>query len=391
MEIKYITGYAGTGKSTELLKLLPTLPPKTTVVLAPTHKSLDRLRKEYFGIIELKTIHSLLGLIPRINDKATTRGGIRTLANLDKPIGEYTHIIIDEAGMINEEHFMQLVSKLEDIEEQVNSKIFLYLFMDPYQLLPVKGYQIMPDKQLTTNLITQYRSESTDIVTAYTKFVSYMQDNSNDDLSIAYSANIKPLDIREFKLGDKLLGYTNKEVGEWNKKIAKQLGIKSYVGQEVQIGANDNVIVEEFIQPTLYDLKEAYENHDLILQNSTINSKFLNANLQALLHPDIEFITTEGKIIPVIVGIGKSSLVHKEAEQKALKDRSKFSHIYALNRAYTMDYNFSSTVHKAQGQEFDRVFIDKEDIQKSIMNGYYGNYARLMYVAISRAKKTLYI
>jgi hypothetical protein len=293
--------------------------------------------------------------------------------------------------MINEEHFLQLVSKLEDIEEQANTKLFLYLFMDPYQLLPVKGYQIIPDKHLTTNLTTQHRSESVDIVKAYTKFVEYMQDNSVDDLSIDYSTNIKPLDIKEFKLGDKLLGYTNKEVGDWNKKIAKHLGIKSYVGQEVQIGVNDTVIVEEFINPTLSDLKVAYENNDLILQNSSINKRFLEASLQALLHKDIDFILVEGKTIPVIVGIGKSSIVHKDAEQKALKDRSKFSHVYALNRAYTMDYSFASTVHKAQGQEFDRVFVDKEDIQKSIMNGYYENYARLMYVAISRAKKTLYI
>jgi hypothetical protein len=218
-----------------------------------------------------------------------------------------------------------------------------------------------------------------------------MKDNSKDDLSIDYSTNIKPLNIEEFKLGDKLLGYTNKEVGDWNKKLASHLGIKSYVGQEVQIGVNDTVIVEEFIHPTLSDLKVAYENDDLILQNSSINKQFVDASLQALLHKDIDFILVEGKIIPVIVGIGKSSLVHKDAEQKALKDKSKFPHVYALNRAYTMDYSFASTVHKAQGQEFDRVFIDKEDIQKSIMNDYYGNYARLMYVAISRAKKTLYI
>ncbi len=56
-----------------------------------------------------------------------------------------------------------------------------------------------------------------------------------------------------------------------------------------------------------------------------------------------------------------------------------------------MDYNFASTVHKSQGQEFSTVFVDKEDIQKSIYRGYYMNYARMMYVAISRTRKTLYI
>jgi len=63
MTIKYTTGYAGTGKSTELLKLLTTLP-DSSIVLAPTHKALDRLRNSTDTSIELKTIHALLGWIP---------------------------------------------------------------------------------------------------------------------------------------------------------------------------------------------------------------------------------------------------------------------------------------------------------------------------------------
>ena len=56
-----------------------------------------------------------------------------------------------------------------------------------------------------------------------------------------------------------------------------------------------------------------------------------------------------------------------------------------------MDYSFASTVHKAQGSEFNRVWIDKKDIQKSIFGGNYRNYARLMYVAISRAKRKVFV
>jgi ATP-dependent exoDNAse (exonuclease V) alpha subunit len=56
-----------------------------------------------------------------------------------------------------------------------------------------------------------------------------------------------------------------------------------------------------------------------------------------------------------------------------------------------MDYSFATTVHKSQGSEFDVIFIDKTDIQKSILNRYYETYARLMYVSISRAKQIIYI
>jgi len=42
-------------------------------------------------------------------------------------------------------------------------------------------------------------------------------------------------------------------------------------------------------------------------------------------------------------------------------------------------------VHKAQGQEFSRVFIAQDDIKGIIRGKYYLKYARLMYVALSRA------
>ena len=102
MKIKYTTGYAGTGKSTQLLQLLETIPEDTALVLGPTHKALERLRQEYKGAVELKTIHSLLGLIPRINESAKHVGQLHTLHKLDKDIEEYENIVIDEAGMINE-------------------------------------------------------------------------------------------------------------------------------------------------------------------------------------------------------------------------------------------------------------------------------------------------
>jgi len=391
MTIYYTTGYAGTGKSTKLLELLPTLPQQTTVVIGPTHKALARLAKEYDGEIELKTIHSLMGLIPRINEEAKHIGNISTIFNLDKPIEGYTDIVIDEAGMINEEHFLELVAKLEVVEEENDIEITMHLFLDPYQLLPVKGRQLMTDKATTTNLTTQYRSESPDIVNLYTQFVDYLRGVNTDNLSTPYSKNVKPLDIKHFRKGDKLLAYTNEAVGKWNKKIAKHLGITSYVGQEVQLGNQGTVIMEGFVDLNYQELLRLYESDTLVLQNKQINKKFLEQALRALLHKDIKFILAEGRVIPVIVGIGEAAKINKKAGEAAIKNRSKFSHVYALGRAFVMDYNFASTVHKSQGSEYSTVFVDKEDIQKSIFKGNYKTYARLMYVAISRCKNTLYI
>ena len=99
----------------------------------------------------------------------------------------------------------------------------------------------------------------------------------------------------------------------------------------------------------------------------------------------------DNKVYPVILGVGKANIALKAAKQKAVENKKHFKEVYALGRAYVMDYSFCSTTHKSQGSEWATIFIDKKDIQKSIINNYYMTYARLMYVAISRAKKTVYI
>ena len=398
LKINYTTGYAGTGKSHSLIELVKTLPLDTTIVIAPTHKALHRLQEHLPEELEIKTIHALLGWIPAINENANKVEHIDSTIKLDKGLDEYTHIIIDEAGMMSEDMFFEIIGKVEiyaglDGDEETKD-VVIHCFLDPYQLLPVKGQQIQTDPATTKNLTIQYRAESLDVVALYTKFVQYLEGLNSKDLSTPYSENVLPLDISKFKRGNRMLAYTNKAVGEWNQKIAKQLGITKYEGQEVQLGSMvDTILCLNFIKPSLEDLLEWFESGKLKLQNAQINKKFLESSLKALIkNKYIKFIEAmDSHIYPVIVGIGNANIAIKEAKQKAVKDKKYFKDVYALGRAYIMDYNFATTVHKSQGSEFDTVFIDKKDIQKSIMNNYYETYARLMYVAISRAKNKIYI
>ena len=394
MKINYTTGYAGTGKSTELLRLIKTLPTESSVILAPTHKALARLRGSTDTDIELKTIHSLLGWIPGINENAQHIAHIDTVIKLDKEIDAYTDIVIDEAGMMSEDMLMGITSNLEELNNFETDHITLHLFLDPYQLLPVKGIQIQTDPATTTNLITQHRAESPDVVALFTKFVNYLEGTNVDDLTTPFSKNVlnAPF-IMHFKRGDRLIAYTNKCVGFYNKLIAEKLGITSFINEEVQLGTLPDLYkVDGFVNPDLDQLLFLYENNMLLMQNSQINKKFLLSSLKSLLqNKNIQFIKSNGKTIPVILGIGEAYEIRNKAKEAALKDRHKFKDVYALNRAFTMDYSFASTVHKSQGSEFDRVWIVKKDIQKSIFNGNYKNYARLMYVAISRSKQKVFI
>jgi len=400
LTINYTTGYAGTGKSHSLIELVQTLPIETSVVIAPTHKALARLREHLPEDLEIKTVHSLLGWIPGINENAKKVEHIDSTHKLDKELDEYSHIVIDEAGMMSEDMFLEITSKLEmqlwneETQEDIDKTITIECFLDPYQLLPVRGQQIQIDPETTTNLTTQHRAESPDIVALYTKFVRYLEGTNSNDLTTPYSENVRKLDITQFKRDDRLLAYTNRAVGTWNKRIAKHLGITSYINQEVQLGNMvDTVLCTKFIEPTVQDLVSWLEIGKLKLQNSQISKQFLESSLKALIqHKDIKFIEDLNNIVyPVVIGVDKANILIKEAKRKAIENKKHFRDVYTLGRAFTMDYSFASTVHKSQGSEWDNVFIDKIDIKKSIIKNYYETYARLIYVAISRSKRLLYI
>ena len=408
MHIEYITGYAGTGKSTALLKQLTTIAGKDkddTIVLCPTHKAAHRLLPKIPFGIEIKTIHSLLGWIPAINENAEKIEHIDIVAKTDRKIEEYNTFIIDEGGMMSEEMFMELVAKIEDARNFDTESIKIYVYLDPYQLLPVKGRQIQLDEEFTTKLTTQHRAESPDVVALFTKFVEFLEGTNTKDLKIDFSANVKKVSTTEavqlFDITkDRLLAYTNEVVGWYNKEISVYNGIQSFVGQHVQLGSNpDLVYVEDMIDKSdvvLSDVITWYLDNNMLLQNSNISAKYMELEFSTLLKLDgIEFakvaINGTTKIVPVVLGIYNAYSLTKQIKAAAIKDKKNYKFIYALNKAYTMDYKFASTVHKAQGSEFDAVFVDVNDIKKSILPNYYDTYARLMYVALSRAKKRVYI
>ena len=408
MHIEYITGYAGTGKSTALLKQLTTIAGKDkddTIVLCPTHKAAHRLLPKIPFGIEIKTIHSLLGWIPAINENAEKIEHIDIVAKTDRKIEEYNTFIIDEGGMMSEEMFMELVAKIEDARNFDTDGIKIYVYLDPYQLLPVKGRQIQLDEEFTTKLTTQHRAESPDVVALFTKFVEFLEGTNTKDLKIDFSENVKKVSTTEavqlFDITkDRLLAYTNEVVGWYNKEISIYNGIQSFVGQHVQLGSNpDLVYVEDMIDKSdvvLSDVITWYLDNNMLLQNSNISAKYMELEFSSLLKLDgIEFakvaINGTTKIVPVVLGIYNAYSLTKQIKAAAIKDKKNYKFIYALNKAYTMDYKFASTVHKAQGSEFDAVFVDVNDIKKSILPNYYDTYARLMYVALSRAKKKVYI
>jgi len=74
-------------------------------------------------------------------------------------------------------------------------------------------------------------------------------------------------------------------------------------------------------------------------------------------------------------------------EEIGVRERGQaWSHYIAhSNLVFNLQRPWATTIHKSQGSEFKTVYIAQSDIKRSIRQGYYIEYARLMYVALSRA------
>jgi hypothetical protein len=123
-----LAGYAGTGKSTMIKKILDGYR-YGVVVSAPTHKA----KKVVMNITgkDGQTLHALLGLRPDVNlDEFNPNSPIFNPIAIPK-ITDYNFVIIDEASMINQELYNLILEKTKGSRTKV-------LFVgDPAQIPPV--------------------------------------------------------------------------------------------------------------------------------------------------------------------------------------------------------------------------------------------------------------
>lgn len=412
-EIKFITGFAGSGKST---KLVEKANPKT-LILTPTHKAAAVLIRK--GVENVYTIHSVLKLVPTINENYIP--GKHRMQRL-KQIGgtdlsKIHTVFIDEFSMINVEIMDLLLSVLPE-----STKITV--FGDPYQLPPVDGEAIDP-LFYTDNieeLTVQHRAEAPEVVDTFMRFMRYIKDGKGDDLR--FHPAIKHGDLKDFNPDtDRALAFTNARVLEINNEIAGILNLPTEF-------SNGEALIANQIDCILINSKEALNGK--IYPQCISKGKLMSGDKLGIavtkIENDIEKYNTQ---IPYplstieIDGIKHSIYYDKNhyATQKKLKaEVDKWqSYVYQVNNipediqlknwcrdnktakgvkergrawseymahgslVFNLQRPFATTIHKSQGSEFSTVYVAQGDIKKSIRNGYYMQYARLMYVALSRA------
>jgi ATP-dependent exoDNAse (exonuclease V) alpha subunit len=399
-----LTGSAGTGKSFLLNHLQTNLYQdyvkisnlyydepeiKNIVFTALTHKAVDVLQQALTN--EVTTLHSFLNL-KLFNDFKT--GETVLTKNNNWRVYSNLLLIIDESSMIDYK-----LKKYIDLALDHTCKI-IYVG-DDKQLIAVKAKDsiVFTKDKPTAVLNTLVRSAanqrlqdlvnklkqnvSTSLIEPIQELANYVTIIGKSDLKDLIEDKFIPLDHKGI-----ILAYTNKTVNEYNDYIRNKRGLNPTMFE-----SGETVLNNKFLK--------VKRQNDLIIQTDTeihlsnvyttpISSYVDDSvskygiELYGALN-NFKIKDTENKFnvyIPTDYGFLKNVL-------NTLAKNKDWNHYFHLNE--TLPHFTSAdarTVHKSQGSTFDFAVIDYWDLMSCTQ---INTLARLLYVAVSRAKKDVYI
>jgi energy-coupling factor transporter ATP-binding protein EcfA2 len=379
-----IAGYSGCGKSTLVKTILESIPAidQTSKLIDPDHKpyqvaltATTNKAAENLGLITgepASTIHSFLGL--RVETDWKT--GVTKLIPLNKPPLEGYVIFVDEASFIDKQLLTMIFTRIK------NCKVIF--IGDPAQLTPVKSTDapVFAANFSGVNLTQVVRqAEGNPIVDLSTKFretvntgkfFSFKPDGHHIQYMDrdAFCAEI----ANEFTRPDwryshsKILAWTNKCVIGYNNYV------RNLVGGHVEFQKGEYAICNSYMAFGKSNIKT-----DQLVQITDIG-------------PDKEVYGVLGNDFEIdrrfVVFMPKSFEDRQEALKLAKAENDIFKANDIENDWIDLRAAYACTINKAQGSTFDKVFIDLDDIRKCNSGD---QIARMLYVAVSRAKNHVYL
>lgn len=356
-------------------------------ITATTNKAAEVLSQS--TQCEVSTIHSLLNLVIQEDfDTGEVKLKRAKKSAWDAADSIYNNfIIIDEASMINEELYKYIQ------QGTLNCKI-LYVG-DKNQLAPVKSVnkdpfiftRKIPEATLTHLVRNKGNQPLIDLCNAYRKTVrgGDFPSLASNQVEIIHAITVEDQkkyleEYKEYSKDKRILAYTNKRVIQYNEYLRNLRNEdRLVVGNLYAAGSNYNhnkkfnVHSEDVLEllsvgPT--------ENH-ILLQNH-----MLAHEVQAI----------KGNFCDFKVN-GYHTLRHVFVPEDYDDIRMWTKYFAKQKRWYpyfmyknTLDVRpfTATTIHKSQGSTYDEVIVDLEDLSRCTVKE---TAARLLYVAVSRAKK----
>jgi exodeoxyribonuclease-5 len=327
-----ISGFAGTGKTTLARDIPELLDIKwSTAFLAPTGKA-ARVLHEYAS-----TIHSYL-YEPIFNPVT------KKITFVKKQINSFHEklLIVDEISMVNKELMNDLLSL----------NIPIIGLGDPAQLPPIQG--------------------NTQILNKPDIFLKKVWRTDGGILSYA-------TDIR---------------LSKKTKSRYKDVSFKKRFYKDIKLYNEDSIVICRFnktrnslnhkIRREVYGYKELIEpGEKMIILKNNRDSGLMNGSI--VIVNDIININTDENVAEILVTDEND---YKQAIEididiiRGIEDKPKrFS---KKENIHEIDYGYAITCHKAQGSEYDTVFVINQ-------GDWFDDHQKWLYTAITRAKNKLYM
>lgn len=417
----FITGYAGTGKTTQLKWLVKYCIDKEIphLICAHTHKACGVLRSKLPTSTIVNTLHKYLKKRPTLNEHATKAKHVTV--SKQQSIPEIIGVIfIDEYSMISDADKCDIAVIQDPTYEGLPTLKVVYIG-DPYQLPPIgEPVAIIPNGKYQGRLNRVYRQSNDNPLKNTIEALLYNLDGDVCPLPESWAFQRGKDIIKEFLADNNkdkiILAYTNKAVQELNAKIEyedSETNPGIVIWDNVYCPQNrKNYKVLELFERAKIDYIETIRNEDLRL-----GSKFKTLE-HLLTMPDIEFALLEDDdnnvdVKAFIYGHYNYKIYLEQFKKDAAASNKKIEDImkvpakawstsnkrHPLARARAkawrdfltfsdcvicLDFPHAITVHKSQGSTYDTVYLDMEDLSLCIKMDY-KMYLRLAYVAISRA------
>lgn len=401
----FITGPAGSGKTTILDEITKHLVQKQVhfLVTAFTHKAKQVLQSKLSAVAdsEICTLHSWLKKRPTINQYAKHINAIMRSRQYGKP-AFLTLLIVDEFSFVGEEDYfsigelqdeLQLMDYPEFKEGKLKPLKVLYVG-DLNQLSPVKGVSAIQPQEPHWMKLTKVHRTDNDLIIPLSNLVNIIEGRQKQYYLEITEHFKRKVDIvkayKESKEVDKIiLAYTNKRVQAINAAIK---------------GRNEPIpgdMIYDSTNKCFYKIKSIHKRVDSIWTINGIINRQSDFNPLKVLDKFKEvkyYEMEEGVTIAAVFG-SYNNKVLRNALATDLVNANKSGNISEAHKAYKLyknindytsniDFEYAITIHKSQGSEFNEVYVDSQDLNACIN---IKEKLKLLYVAISRAKKYVFL
>jgi exodeoxyribonuclease V len=418
-----LTGYAGTGKTSLISSVVKTLDilRMKSVLLAPTGRAAKVLAS--FAGKQAFTIHK------KIYRQKSSKDGVGRFV-LDRNLSKYTYFIVDEASMVsnssNDTSLFGSGKLLEDLIEYVYSGTDCKLIIagDTAQLPPV-GSALSPAldpaelKDFGFGLVTAELKQ----VVRQSEESGILMNATNIRLQISENDLKKPsIDAINFRDVIRLTGEnlieeisaaygtcglegtiivvnSNKQANRYNQGIRNRIFFREEEispGDIIMVVKNNYSLADEEDPTRFIANGDIAEVRKITRYEERYGFRFAEMSLR---FPDYE-MEVETKVMLDVLQLDTPALPQEKSSELFHNILADYVHLKTRKKQYDavredlyfnalqIKFSYAVTCHKAQGGQWERVFIDQGMFNR---NDITIDYLRWFYTAITRATEKLYL